>query len=73
MYNTKNALILGAGSTAVLLAQSAAAELPAGVGTAITAIQTDALAMVDLAWPVVSAIAVAFILFKIFKRVVSKV
>ena len=73
MYNRKNALILGAGSTAVLLAQSAAAELPAGVGTAITAIQTDALAMVDLAWPVVSAIAVAFILFKIFKRVVSKV
>jgi len=73
MYNRKNAMILGAGSTAVVLAQSASADLPAGVGTAITAIQTDALAMVDLAWPVVSAIAVAFILFKIFKRVVSKV
>ena len=73
MYNTKNALILGAGSTAVLLAQSAAAELPAGVGTAMTAISTDALAMVDLAWPVVSAVAVAFVLFKIFKRVVAKV
>jgi hypothetical protein len=73
MYNRKNALILGAGSTAAVLAQSASADLPAGVGTAITAIQTDALAMVDLAWPVVSAIAVAFILFKIFKRVVSKV
>jgi hypothetical protein len=73
MYTRKNALILGAGSTVALLAQSASADLPAGVGTAITAIQTDALAMVDLAWPVVSAIAVAFILFKIFKRVVSKV
>ena len=73
MYNRKNAMILGAGSAAVVLAQSASADLPAGVGTAITAIQTDALAMVYLAWPVVSAIAVAFILFKIFKRVVSKV
>ena len=73
MYNRKNALILGAGSTAVLLAQSASAALPAGVGTAMTAIETDALAMVDLAWPVVTAVAVSFILFKIFKRVVSKV
>ena len=73
MYNRKNALILGAGSTAALLAGSAAAELPSGVGTAMTAIQTDALAMVDLAWPVVTAITVAFVLFKIFKRVVAKV
>ena len=73
MYNRKNALILGAGSTAALLAGSASAELPAGVSTAMTAIQTDALAMVDLAWPVVTAITVAFVLFKIFKRVVAKV
>jgi hypothetical protein len=73
MYNRKNALILGAGSTAALLAQSASAELPAGVSTAMTSIQTDALAMVDLAWPVVTAITIAFVLFKIFKRVVAKV
>jgi hypothetical protein len=73
MYNRKNALILGAGSTAAFLAQSASAELPAGVDLAISSIQTDALAMVDLAWPVVSAIAIAFILFKIFKRVIAKV
>lgn len=49
------------------------ADVPAAVGTAITGIQTDALALIDLVWPAVAAIVGGFVLFKIFKRGASKV
>jgi len=57
----------------MLAAQSASAALSTEIGTGLTAIQTDALALVDLIWPVVVAVTVAFIMFKIFKRGISKV
>jgi len=49
------------------------AAIPLAANTAFTDIQTDALAMIDLAWPAVIAVAVGFVLFKIFKRGVAKV
>lgn len=48
------------------------AAVPAVIGTEITAMQTDALAVVDLVWPFVLAVIGAFILFKIVKRGVNK-
>jgi len=44
------------------------AALPAGAATAFTSLETDVLDLVDLAWPVVISITVAFILLRMFKR-----
>lgn len=55
-----------------LASVSAHAELPAAATTALTAVQTDGLAMIDAGWPVLGAIVVGFVLMKLFKRVVSK-
>lgn len=52
---------------------SAMAALPAGATTAFTEIQTDALALVDLAWPAVIAVTIAFILLKLFKKSANKI
>lgn len=52
---------------------SASAALSTEVGTAITALQTDALALVDLVWPMVAAVSVAFVIFKLYKRGIAKV
>lgn len=51
---------------------SAAAALNAGVAAGFTGLQTDALALVDLAWPVVIAITVAFIVIGLFKKAAAK-
>ena len=59
-------------SSAALYSASSQAALSVEIGTGLTAIQTDALALVDLMWPVVIAISVAFLMFKIYKRGVSK-
>jgi len=64
---------LAAGAALMASAGSAMAALSTEIGTGLTAIQTDALALVDLVWPVVVAITGAFIIFKLFKRGVSKV
>jgi hypothetical protein len=63
--------LIAAGS--VVFAGSTMAALPAVVGTTLTGIQTDGLALVDLVWPVVGAVTGAFILFKLFKRGSSKI
>ena len=57
----------------LIAAGSAMAALPAEIGTGLTAMQADALALQALLWPVVIAVAVGFVLFAIFKRGVSKV
>ena len=68
----KLTLILG--SVAALLYNGiAAAALSTEVGTAITGLQTDALALVDLVWPMVAAVSVAFVIFKLYKRGINKV
>lgn len=60
-------------ASAMVVGFGAHAELPAGVATGFTQIQTDGLAMADLAWPVVIALTVAMILFKLYKRFAGKV
>lgn len=60
-----------AGSLA--LVGEAFAALPASVSSAMTSIQTDGMALIDLAWPVVAALVGGFVLIKLFKRAASKV
>jgi len=64
-YVTAVAALVGSGS--------AMAVLPAGASSAFTEIQTDALALVDLAWPAVIAVTIAFILLKLFKKSANKI
>ena len=49
------------------------AALPAVVGTTLTDIQTDALAAIDLVWPVMLVVLGAFVVMKVVKRAASKV
>jgi hypothetical protein len=49
------------------------AELPTGATTAFTAVQADALALIDLAWPAVIAVVTGFIILKLFKKAANKV
>ena len=60
-----------AGSLA--LVGQAFAALPPSVSSAMTSIQTDGMALIDLAWPVVAALVGGFVLIKLFKRAASKV
>jgi hypothetical protein len=60
-------LLLAVGAVA-----SAEAALNAGVSTAFSTIQTDGLALIDLAWPVVIAVTVAFIMIRLFKKAAAK-
>lgn len=64
---------MGAAIAAMFGASTASAALSTEVGTGLTALQTDALALIDLVWPVVVAITVGFVILKLFKRGVSKV
>lgn len=76
MFTRKNAktIVLAMVATLLMLAVGLAeAALPAIVGTTITAVQTDGLALVDLVWPAVGALTGAFILIKLFKRGSSKI
>ncbi len=50
---------------------SASAALPTAAGTAFTSLQTDVLALIDLAWPPMIAITVGFIILRMFKRAAS--
>jgi len=52
---------------------SAFADLPSEATGAITAVQTDGLAMISAGWPVVAAITGGLILIKLFKKVMGKV
>jgi len=47
---------------------SANAALPAAATTAFTDLQTDALALVDLAWTAAIPITIAFVILGMFKR-----
>jgi hypothetical protein len=51
---------------------TAEAALNAGVATAFTALETDALALIDLIWPVVTAVTVGFIIIQLFKKGAGK-
>tara|TARA_R110000823_G_scaffold129297_1_gene256949 strand:+ start:619 stop:813 length:195 start_codon:yes stop_codon:yes gene_type:complete len=55
----------------VLATSSAHAAVPAEASTALTGVLTDATALIAEGWPVIAGIVVSFVLFKIFKRVIS--
>ncbi len=57
----------------MLGASSANAALSTEIATAFTEIQTDALSLIDLVWPVVAVVTGGFVMFKIFKRGASKI
>lgn len=62
-----------AAGAALVFGFGAHAALPDGVSTGFTQLQTEALAMADLAWPVVIALTISLILFKLYKRYIAKV
>lgn len=51
---------------------TAEAALNAGVATGFTSLQSDALELVDLVWPVTIAVTVAFIILGLFKKAAGK-
>lgn len=70
----RSAQYAAAGSALVMAGmQSAHAELPAAATTAFTTINTDGLALIDLAWVPVIGITAGFIIIKLFKRAANKV
>lgn len=70
--NRSNKLAAVAALVALSAAVPAHAELPAGAATVFTSIQTDGLALIDLAWPVMGAIVLGLLIMKLFKKVTSK-
>lgn len=76
---TKNALkkgckaVVGVAAVTVAGIGSAVAAIPAIVGTTLTGVQTDGLAMIDLVWPVVVTIFGGILLITLFKRAGSKI
>lgn len=66
----KNKVVQGFGVMVGGIA-TANAALPASATTAFTDLQTDALALVDLAWTAAVPITIAFIVLGMFKRAAS--
>lgn len=67
------AQVLALVAVGLMTIEQANAALSAAIGTTLSGIQSDGLALVDLVWPVVGAITGAFILFKLFKRGSAKI
>lgn len=68
---TKSTLLMGVMSA--VLTSPAFAALDAGIATGLSEIQTDALQLQGLLWPVVITITAGFVMFKIFKRGANKI
>lgn len=73
MKNIRTRIAQSVVAGSVVLSGAASAALPAGATTAFTDVQTDALALVDLAWPAVIAVTTGFIILKLFKKAANKV
>jgi hypothetical protein len=73
MKNIRTRIAQSVVAGSVALSGAAFAELPTGATTAFSAVQTDALALVDLAWPAVIAVTSGFIILKLFKKAANKV
>lgn len=71
--NIKKIAAVG-GSVAGFLAVSGSANaaLNTGISTGISGLQTDALALIDLVWPVAISVTVAFIILGLFKKAAAK-
>lgn len=72
MTAAKQAAILAL-MLSVAQAASATDTLPAGVATAVTAVQTNGQAIFDLVFPVIAVLVGLVVVIKLFKRFVSKV
>lgn len=59
-------------AASVMGASVANADLPEGVTGAFTTIQTDGLALIDLAWPVLIAVTGGFIIMGLFKKAAKR-
>lgn len=55
------------------LVGTASAELPAVVGTTLSGIQEDAMAAIDLVWPIMLAVFGGLLLMKLVKRAANKI
>lgn len=71
--NLRNKIVAVSAAIGGGLSTMANAALPTGIDTSLAAVQTDALAMADLVWPVVIALFGSVVLFKLFKRYASKI
>jgi hypothetical protein len=56
----------------VALSSNAFAALPTAASTAFTEVQTDGLALIDLAWPLAIALTSAVIVLGLFKKFAKK-
>jgi hypothetical protein len=56
----------------VALSSNAFAALPAAASAAFTEVQTDGLALIDLAWPLAIALTSAVIVLGLFKKFAKK-
>jgi hypothetical protein len=70
MFKKVKGILLGCVSM-LAVSGSASAAVPVEASTALTGVLTDATALIAEGWPVIAGIVVAFVLFKVFKRVVS--
>lgn len=70
-YEYAGKKVLAGGALVAGSIGSAQAALPASATTAFTDLQTDALALVDLAWTAAVPITIAFIVLGMFKRAAS--
>lgn len=62
-------------SVLVLMASSIApaeAALNPAIGPAFTGLQTDVLGLVDMVWPVLIAVTIAFIILRLFPKAANK-
>jgi len=73
MKNIRTRIAQSVVAGSVVLSGSAFAVLPDGATAAFSTVQTDALALVDLAWPAVIAVTTGFIILKLFKKAANKV
>lgn len=62
--------LVAIGST---LMTAAHAALPTGIDTALATVQSDALSLADIVWPIVIALFGSVVMFKLFKRYASKI
>lgn len=70
---TRIAQSVVAGSAVVSGSVFAASDAPSGAAAAFAQVQSEALALIDLAWPVVIAVTTGFIILKLFKKAANKV
>lgn len=73
MVKKHGSYVLAAGVTALASVGTASAALPVIIGTTLTTVSADAVALGDLIWPVVVTIFGAVLLFKLFKRFGNKI